>query len=61
MTKNTNKALIIFALILIALNIIFTSNEINLGYWLRLLSLVLLVANSVINIHKENRKSIQHK
>ena len=51
MNKNHLPLIIIFAsVILIVVNIIFTSDNMNQGFWMRLLSSVLLIVAMIITM-----------
>ena len=58
MKKNNLSLIVIVAsLVLIVLNIIFTSNNMNIGFWLRILAMVLLIIQMVLNIRKRKRET----
>ena len=54
--NNSPLILIIVSFILIFLNFIFTSDEMNLGFWLRISGSILLISAMVITIRKRKKQ-----
>ncbi len=58
MTKeNLSLILIILSSMLIVLNFIFTSDEMDFGFWMRIVSGILLIITMIITIRDRNKKN----
>jgi len=57
MKKNLPLILIIVSIILIILNFIFTSDTMDIGFWLRILSSGLLILAMIFTIRDRKKKS----
>ena len=55
--NNLPLILIIVSFILIILNFIFTSDEMNFGFWLRIISSVLLILAMFFTIRERKKQS----
>lgn len=54
--ENFPLLLIILSILLIIMNFIFTSNEMNTGFWLRIITCILIILAMVVTIRDRNGK-----